>query len=55
MEKIFMGIKNFYGEVEAYEKHGKYYIELDDYSRSSTKEISKEFYNAIKKEYGVMK
>ena len=54
MEKIYMGLSNFYGEVEAYEEDGKYYIELDNYSRPSRKEISEEFYNAIKKEYGVI-
>lgn len=51
MERISLVICNYYGEVEAYEEDGKYYIELDNWSEPDRKEISKEFYNAIIKEF----
>jgi hypothetical protein len=51
MDRISLVICNYYGTVEAYEEDGKFYIELDNWSEPDKKEISKEFYEAIIKEF----
>lgn len=51
MKRISLEITNYYGTVEAYEENGKFYIELDNWSEPDRKEISKEFYEAIVKEF----
>ena len=48
---IFLGLSNYYGEVEAFEINGKYYLGLENWSGISHREISEEFFNAIKKEF----
>ena len=48
---ISLGLSNFYGEVVAKEKDGKYFLELDDYSGTSNVEISQELFEWIKKEF----
>lgn len=49
---ISLGLSNYYGSVEAIESNGKYFIELEDWGSTDRNEISKEFYEAIKKEFG---
>ncbi len=50
--KIDMKLSNFYGSVTAYEKNGKYYISLGDWSGLDIHEVSEEFYRSIEKEFG---
>lgn len=48
-------IGNYYGTPYAYEKDGKFFIGLEDYSGSSEEEISEAFYQAWVKEFGEKK
>ena len=49
---IRLGLSNYYGSVEAYEKDGKFYLRLDNWDGPDFNEISEEFYRAIEKESG---
>jgi hypothetical protein len=51
MNRINLGVGNYYGDVEAVELDGKYYLILDNWDQHDMKEISKEFYDAIIKEF----
>lgn len=55
---IGSGLSNYYGEVIAYEEDGKFYMSLEDHNITldtlSTEKkvvISKEFFEAFKKEF----
>lgn len=49
---ISTGLSNYYGSVEfVKQEDGKYYIELENYSKTNQVEISKEFYDAAVKEF----
>ncbi|WP_185923393.1 hypothetical protein [Brevibacillus brevis] len=50
MERIDIGLRNFYGKVEAVERDGKYYLELGCYSGVDSVEISEGLFFAIVKE-----
>lgn len=53
MEKTHygIGVSNYYGEVYAVDnKDGSYHLELDSYSSTSIKNISKELFEMIVKE-----
>lgn len=52
MKLIDVGIGNYYGVVEAVEKDGKYYIRLENWDGFNEKEISKELFDALEKEFG---
>ncbi|RKJ33141.1 hypothetical protein D7X33_39270 [Butyricicoccus sp. 1XD8-22] len=52
-ESIELGIGNYYGDVEVSEINGKYYLTLSNHNGIDYKEISNEFYEAIKKELNV--
>ena len=46
------GVSNYYGCVDFVKKDdGKYYLELENYSGYDRIEISKEFFEAAKKEF----
>lgn len=48
---ISLGVENYYGSTEACEISGKYYIVLENWNGISYKEISKELFEAIVKEF----
>lgn len=48
---IHFNLGNFYGEVIAYEKDGKYYMGLDNYDRMAQIDISETFYREIEREF----
>jgi hypothetical protein len=50
---IYLGLGNYYGDVVAKEKDGKYFLELDDYSGTGKIEISQELFEMIKKEFEI--
>lgn len=48
---VSLGLSNTYGDVQAIEEDGKYYLLLDDHSSTNSKEISKVLYELIEKEF----
>ena len=48
---IALRLGNYYGEVVAVEKEGKYYLELDNYDGTNEVEISQELYKMIEGEF----
>lgn len=48
---ISLGLGNYYGEVIALERDGKYFLQLEDWSGPSEVEISEKLYKMIKKEF----
>lgn len=49
--EIWAGLSGYYGGVFAVKDGDKYFMCLDDHSDTKTKEVSKEFYLAFKKEF----
>jgi hypothetical protein len=49
---MYLGLSNYYGSVEAYEKDGKYFMSLENWDGDDIIEVSEEFYKAIEKEFG---
>lgn len=45
------GIGNYYGEVQLYKHKDKYYLGLESYNGDFGAEVSKEFAQAMKKEF----
>lgn len=50
---VDLGLENYYGNVEAFEKDGKFYISLADYCDISEVEISEKLWNALVEEFGL--
>jgi hypothetical protein len=48
---IQLGLSNYYGDVVAREKDGKFFLELDNWDGTNRIEISQELYEMIKKEF----
>jgi hypothetical protein len=48
---IKSGLENYYGEVIVFSSENKHYMQVEDYMGPKNIGISKEFYNAFKKEF----
>ena len=46
---VDLPIGNYYGDLEAYEKDGVFYLNLDNYDGSNEKEIPESLYNELVK------
>lgn len=55
LHDVDMDLENYYGSLYAIEIKGEYYLTLNCTSGMKYKSISKEFYEAVKKEFGVNK
>jgi hypothetical protein len=50
---IHLGLGNYYGDVVARERDGKYFLELDNWDGTGKIEISQELFEMIKKEFDI--
>lgn len=48
---IKLGLSNYYGQVVAVEKEGKYFLQLDNHNGTDEVEISQKLYEMIKSEF----
>lgn len=48
---IKLGLANYYGQVVAVEKEGKYFLQLGNYDGTNEVEISQELYKMIESEF----
>lgn len=51
IEPIKCGLINYYGDVEAWEDNGEFFMELEDHSSFCRIKISEAFFRAYEKEF----
>jgi hypothetical protein len=52
LNKVKLGIGNYYGSLVAVERDGKFFLELNDYDGIDSIEISKKLFKLLQKELG---